>query len=134
LWFEEPFQMRFRVIRPVVVAITVVLLAVVNIAQSKFDLTGNWTFTVETSAGSGTPTIALKQDGDKVTGHYSGQLGEADLTGALKGQELVFEFTVDVQGMPLKCTYTGNVENKDSMKGTVNIAGLANGTFTAKRQ
>jgi hypothetical protein len=134
LWFEEQFQMRFRVIRPVVVAITVVLLVVVNVAQSKIDLTGNWTFTVETSAGSGTPTITLKQDGDKVTGHYSGQLGEADLTGALKGQELVFEFTVDVQGMPLKCTYTGNVENKDSMKGTVNIAGLANGTFTAKRQ
>ena len=34
--------MRFRAIRPVVVAITVVLLVVVNVAQSKIDLTGNW--------------------------------------------------------------------------------------------
>jgi len=122
------------VIRIAGLALAIVALSAIGFAQSKIDLTGSWLFTVETSAGSGTPTISLKQDGDKVTGHYSGQLGEADLTGALKGQELVFEFTVDVQGMPLKCTYTGNVENKDSMKGTVNIAGLANGTFTAKRQ
>jgi hypothetical protein len=122
------------VIRVTGIAFAIVVLSTIGFAQAKIDLTGNWTFTVETSAGSGTPTITLKQDGDKVTGHYSGQLGEADLTGALKGQELVFEFTVDVQGMPLKCTYTGNVDNKDSMKGTVNIAGLANGTFTAKRQ
>jgi hypothetical protein len=123
------------VIRVAGIVFAVVMLSTIAFAQAaKVDLTGNWVFTVETSAGSGTPTITLKQDGDKVTGHYSGQLGEADLTGALKGQELVFEFTVDVQGMPLKCTYTGNVENKDSMKGTVNIAGLANGTFTAKRQ
>jgi hypothetical protein len=123
------------VIRVTGIAFVIVVLSTIGFAQgAKVDLTGNWLFTVETSAGSGTPTITLKQDGDKVTGHYSGQLGEADLTGALKGQELVFEFTVDAQGMPLKCTYTGNVESKDSMKGTVNIAGLANGTFTAKRQ
>jgi hypothetical protein len=126
--------MRYSVSRAIVATVAFLALSIAGFAQAKIDLTGNWTFTVETSAGSGTPTITLKQDGDKVTGHYSGQLGEADLTGALKGQELVFEFTVDVQGMPLKCTYTGNVENKDSMKGTVNIAGLANGTFTAKRQ
>ena len=123
------------VIRIAGIVLAIVMLSTIGFAQAgKVDLTGSWLFTVETSAGSGTPTITLKQDGDKVTGHYSGQLGEADLTGALKGQELVFEFTVDAQGMPLKCTYTGNVENKDSMKGTVNIAGLANGTFTAKRQ
>src|SRR5262245_63011287 len=123
-----------HIIRIAGIALAIVALSTIGFAQSKIDLTGNWVFTVETSAGSGTPTSTLKQDGDKVTGHYSGQLGEADLTGALKGQELVFEFTVDVQGMPLKCTYTGNVENKDSIKGSVNIAGLANGTFTAKRQ
>src|SRR5437773_10839246 len=38
---------------------------------AKIDVTGKWTFTVETSAGSGTPTVTLKQNGQKLTGHYS---------------------------------------------------------------
>jgi len=46
---------------------------------AKTDVTGKWTFTVETGAGSGTPTMTFKQEGEKLTGHYSGQLGEADL-------------------------------------------------------
>jgi len=101
---------------------------------AKTDLTGKWTFNVETSGGSGTPTITLKQDGEKLTGHYSGQLGEADLTGTIKGQEFTFKFTVDAQGNNLECTYKGTAEGKDALKGTVDIAGLANGTFTAKKQ
>ena len=36
--------------------------------------------------------------------------------------------------MKLNCTYTGSIESSDSLKGTVDIAGLAGGTFTAKRQ
>ena len=100
----------------------------------KVDVTGKWMFNVETAAGSGTPTITLKQDGDKLTGHYSGQLGEADLTGTVKGQEIAFKFTVDAQGNNLDCTYTGTIEGKDALKGKVNIAGVADGTFTAKKQ
>lgn len=101
---------------------------------AKVDVTGKWMFNVETSAGSGTPTITLKQDGNKLTGHYSGQLGEADLTGTVKGQEIAFKFSVDAQGNNLDCTYTGTIEGKDALKGKVNIAGLADGTFTAKKQ
>jgi hypothetical protein len=101
---------------------------------AKVDVTGKWMFNVDTAAGSGTPTITLKQDGDKLTGHYSGQLGEADLTGTVKGQEIAFKFAVDAQGNNLECTYTGTIEGKDALKGKVNIAGLADGTFTAKKQ
>ena len=101
---------------------------------AKTDVTGKWAFNVETGAGSGAPTITLKQDGEKLTGHYSGQLGEADLTGTIKGQEFTFKFTVDAQGNNLECTYTGTAESKDSLKGKLDIAGLANGTFTAKKQ
>ena len=101
---------------------------------AKTDLTGKWTFNVETAAGSGQPTITLKQDGEKLTGHYSGQLGEADLTGNVKGAEFTFKFNVDAQGNNLECTYKGTVDAKDAAKGTVNIAGLADGTFTAKKQ
>jgi hypothetical protein len=101
---------------------------------AKTDVTGKWTFNVETGAGSGTPVMTFKQDGEKLTGHYSGQLGEADLAGTVKGQNVEFKFTVDIQGQQLNCIYTGAVDGKDAMKGKVDLVGLGEGTFTAKRQ
>ena len=105
-------------------------------AQSgKVDVTGKWAFNVQTEAGSGSPTVTLKQDGEKLTGHYSSQtFGEQELTGSVKGPDLKFSFSADVQGNSLAVTYTGKVENKDSLKGTVDLGGLGQGTFTAKRQ
>ncbi len=116
-------------------ALVAFLAASVSAQSSKIDVTGKWTFTVQTDAGSGTPTVTLKQEGEKLTGHYSSQnLGEADLIGTVKGQEIKFTFNADAQGTPLTVTYTGTVENKDSMKGSVDLGGLAQGSFTAKRQ
>jgi|SRR5215831_383698 hypothetical protein len=115
-------------------AVVFALVAAIG-AQAPIDLTGKWLFTVDTSAGSGTPTVTLKQDGEKLTGHYSSaQLGEAELTGTVKGRDMKFVFGTDVQGAHLDVTYTGTVESKDSLKGTVNLGGLGQGTFTAKRQ
>jgi hypothetical protein len=128
--------MKSRAVRWTTIAAVAVLVAASAAAgqASKVDVTGKWAFAVETSAGSGTPTITLKQDGEKLTGHYSGQLGEADLAGSVKGQDVTFKFTVDVQGNMLECTYTGTAEDKGAMKGKVSIAGLGDGTFTAKKQ
>ena len=98
------------------------------------DVTGTWVFQVETGAGSGTPAFTFRQQGEKLTGHYSGQLGEADLTGSVKGQAINFTFATEVQGFRVECTYSGRIENKDSMKGTVVIAGLGEGAFTGKRR
>jgi len=105
------------------------------IAQAPVNLTGKWLFTVQTSAGNGMPTVTLKQEGEKLTGHYSSaQLGEAELTGTVKGSDMKFTFGTDVQGAHLEVTYTGTIESKDALKGTVNLGGLGDGTFTAKRQ
>jgi hypothetical protein len=86
--------------------------------SAKVDVTGAWAFTVESGAGTGTPTVTFKQDGEKLTGHYSSMFfGEAELTGAVKGQ--AFEFTVhaEVQGMKIELKFDGTVDGKDSMKG-----------------
>jgi hypothetical protein len=102
---------------------------------TKVDVTGKWAFNVQTDAGTGTPTVTLKQEGEKLTGHYSSQtLGEADVTGTVKGDKFEFTFTADPQGTKLEVKYSGTVENKDSLKGTVDLGGLGTGTFTAKRQ
>jgi hypothetical protein len=100
---------------------------------SKIDVTGKWAFSVETSAGAGAPTMTLKQDGEKLTGHYTGTFGESDLTGTVKGADIAFSFSVDAQGTKINETYTGTID-KDTMKGKIVIEGLGEGTFTAKRQ
>jgi hypothetical protein len=107
--------------------------AVRGAAQANVDVTGKWAFSVETSAGAGAPTFVFKQDGEKLTGHYAGTFGEADLTGTVKGADIAFSFTVDAQGTALKETYTGTVD-KDTMKGKLVIEGVGEGTFTGKRQ
>jgi len=103
---------------------------------AKIDVTGKWVFTVQTDAGTGTPTVTLKQDGEKLTGHYSSEtLGEADVTGTVKGAEVKFSFSANLQGQAVPVAYAGTVDGKDSMKGTIDIAGgMATGTFTAKKQ
>ena len=55
-------------------------------AATTVDVTGAWAFAVEFGGGSGTPTMTFKQDGEKLTGQYVGQLGEAPLSGTLKGE------------------------------------------------
>jgi len=102
-------------------------------AASAVDVTGTWLFSVTTDAGSGTPTISLKQDGEKLAGHYSGQFGEVDLTGTLKGTAIAFGFTVQSDAGSIRVDYSGTVDH-DSMKGTVRYGDLAQGTFTAKKK
>lgn len=102
-------------------------------ADGKVDVTGTWLFDVQTDAGSGTPTFVFKQDGEKLTGTYKGQFGEAPLTGTVKKNAISYEFQIDVQGQVLTFNYDGTVE-RDTMKGKMRIADLADGTFTAKRQ
>jgi hypothetical protein len=97
------------------------------------NVTGDWEFNVTTDQGGGTPTMTFKQDGEKLTGKYNGQFGSADLTGTVKGNAIQFTFSIDVQGQQAPATYKGTVE-KNAMKGTMDIGGMVNGTFTATKK
>lgn len=98
-------------------------------AQDSPNVTGTWTMNVVTDAGSGTPTFNLKQEGDKISGTYTGQLGEAPVTGTIKGNVIHLEFSV--QGNLL--TYDGKATSTE-MEGKVNLAEMASGTFTGKKK
>jgi len=99
------------------------------------NVTGKWVFDVQTSGGSGQPTVTFKQEGEKLTGHYSSQtLGEADFTGTVKGTAIQFTFNAEAQGQQIDVAYSGTVDG-NSMKGTVNMAGgQLTGSFTGKKQ
>ncbi|MBN7812370.1 hypothetical protein J0A68_15565 [Algoriphagus sp. H41] len=104
------------------------LFGLVAQAQTAVDVSGKWNLTVDTDAGSGTPTFLLKQEGEKITGTYSGQLGEAPLTGTIKGGVIHIEFAVEGN----KITYDGKASSTE-MEGKVDLAGMATGTFKGKK-
>jgi hypothetical protein len=115
-------------------AVLVLAVSTLHAGQAKVDVSGTWAFDVQTDAGAGAPTMTFKQDGEKLTGHYTGTFGEAELTGTVKGNDITFSFTADFQGTPLTSTYKGTIENATSMKGTLEITGVGSGSFTAKKK
>jgi len=99
---------------------------------SSIDVTGDWTVQVETDAGSGSPSFSFKQDGEKLTGQYKGLLGESEVAGSVKGSQIEFSFKVSGQ-IEGTVVYTGTTDGA-TMKGKVNLAGAAEGTFTGKKK
>ena len=104
-------------------------------ARQAVDVTGTWVFDVTTDAGGGMPTVTFQQDGEALTGHYSSDnLGEADLTGTVRGREINFSFEVDAQGFALDVTYAGTIEDDGTMQGSMSLGDVGSGTFTGKRE
>jgi hypothetical protein len=95
------------------------------------DLTGTWNCKVDLGDQKGSPSFILKQDGEKLTGTYSGALGEAPITGAVKGSDVTIDF--EVSGAAFH--YAGKLD-KDGTKieGTCDYGGQASGTFVATKK
>ncbi|HEY4308288.1 MAG TPA: hypothetical protein VGN12_02450 [Pirellulales bacterium] len=95
----------------------------------KIDATGSWSCEIKLGDNAGTPEFTFKQEGEKLTGKYKGQFGDANLKGTVNGDAI--EFAFEVQGNEIK--YKGTIE-KDTMKGEADYAGQAEGTWTALRK
>ena len=95
-------------------------------------LTGTWGLEVTHSAGTSTPTLNITQTGEKLNGKYVGSYGESVLTGSIKGTD--FTFSVEI-GTEQKVTvvYTGTLAG-DTVKGTLTMGEMGEGTFTGKRK
>ena len=100
---------------------------------SAADVTGTWIMAVETGAGSGSPTFVLVQKGEALSGSYKGQLGEAQVTGTVKGDDVTIEYKVEAQGQSLAVKYSGKTDGK-KMSGKVSLGQLGDGTFTGSKQ
>ena len=96
-------------------------------------LTGTWALEVKTDAGSGTPTVTFKQEGQKLSGRYVGMFGESALSGEVKEKAFSFSVAVNADGNAVTITYTGTVE-QNALSGRVTFGNLGEGTFTGKRQ
>ncbi|MBZ5522792.1 MAG: hypothetical protein LAP21_11190 [Acidobacteriia bacterium] len=95
------------------------------------DVTGTWNAKVKLGDQAGSPTFVLKQDGEKLTGTYSGALGEAPVRGTIKGDQITLDF--DASGAAIH--YAGKLDaDGKKIEGTVDYGGQASGTFTAVRK
>jgi hypothetical protein len=112
--------------------LTVAALSVAQMAGAA-DVTGTWIMSVQTSAGSGSPTFVLVQKGEALSGSYRGQLGEAQVTGTVKDDEVTIEYKVDGQAGSLAVKYSGKTDGK-TMSGKVSLGQLGEGTFTGTKQ
>lgn len=98
-------------------------------------LTGTWIVSLQLDSMSATPTLVLKQDGEKLSGDYvSEQYGKFPLTGTAKGNDITLSFSMSVQGTALDVTYSGTIEKDGSLKGTANYGDMMSGSFVATRK
>lgn len=103
--------------------------------KPKIDVTGTWAFTVQSPAGTGSPSVTFKQAGDTLTGEYkSNALGTHGFKGTLKDGKISFAFDAESGGQQFTMSFTGTVDDKDNMKGSIDFSGMATGSFTGKRQ
>jgi hypothetical protein len=100
------------------------------------NVAGKWQVAMELSIGTSNPVLTLKQDGDKITGTYAGRYGESKLTGKLgTDRQLQFQVALEAEGQSAAMYFAGEVAADGQMitKGTVQIDGLGEGTWVAKR-
>ena len=107
-----------------------ILLLVLAVSACGADISGKWAFDVVTDQGNGSPTFEFQQTGDKLTGVYKGALGEGKLEGTVKGNQVDFAVTTE-NG---KIVYAGTLDGATKIKGQVDLAGMASGTFTGTKQ
>lgn len=130
-----------QTLRSVVVALGLAMIPVAAQSQSspakpdtsKIDVTGKWNFYIETPV-QGSPTVTFTVKGDSLKGQYvSNAIGTHDFVGTIKGRTLLFSFPAESGGQSFTMAFTAKVEDADTMSGTIDFSGMANGTFTAKR-
>jgi len=94
------------------------------------DISGAWQFSLQTPTTKGSPSFEFKQDGENLTGTYSGKFGKATLSGTVKGDQVQFSFDAPSG----KFLYKGTVDGPTSMKGDFELVGTEKGTFTATKK
>jgi hypothetical protein len=102
--------------------------------EKAVDVAGKWAMSLEMQTGTGTPTLTIKQDGEKLTGTYAGRYGEFALKGEIKGHAITFGFSMSAEGTDVAMMFEGEVATDgQTMKGDASVGPLGDATWSAKR-
>ncbi len=104
-------------------------------AQTPADVAGDWVLSVDTDAGTTTPSVVLEQNGTELTGHYSSEaVGEADVKGSVSGKDFTWSLSLSQGGYDIELTYTCTLQDDGTLTGQLDLGGAGGGSFTGKRQ
>jgi hypothetical protein len=110
---------------------TVFTLAFVLGAQfASADVSGKWAFAVDVMGQTGNAAVTIEQTSEaSISGNYAGQLGTSEFTGTTDGTQMSFTLVNDLGSV----TYKGALQDNGSITGSVDFAGMAEGTFVATK-
>jgi hypothetical protein len=115
----------------------VLFVALLAIPALAADISGTWQFSVDIDGGGhGDPTFVLKVAAGKITGTYSGPLGELPVAGTVKADAatLIVKPKPQDDGTPVTVTYSAKIQSADKMSGTVVFSAGGAGKWTATRK
>jgi hypothetical protein len=100
------------------------LAAILAVAASAADISGNWKGTAEGPNGAIERGFVFKQDGTKLTGETTSQfLGKSVINdGKVEGDDISFSITANFNGNETKLVYKGKVSG-DEIKLTSDFGG-----------
>jgi hypothetical protein len=103
--------------------------------KAPLSIAGKWAMTLEMAMGNGTPSLELKQDGEKLTGTYTGRYGAAPIVGTLRDHSIEFKVNIVAEGTEVEMLFTGEVTSDGaSMRGDASLGPAGDATWLARKQ
>jgi len=97
------------------------------------NVTGVWDMSVETPNGTIENVATLKQEGEKLTGTLSSQMGEIAMEGTVVGNEIKWVLNIDMGGQQVAIAFAGKVEG-EAMAGVFEMGGMGTAAWNAKKR
>jgi hypothetical protein len=96
------------------------------------DVGGEWAVTFATPGGPQDFTMFVAQEGARLSGRLTSDVGEFRLTGTVDGNHLKIVWSLPDAGKMLEITFTATIDG-DSMTGTARLGNLGEGPMSAER-
>jgi hypothetical protein len=97
------------------------------------DVTGVWDMVVETPQGALENVATFKQEGEKLAGTLTSQMGEIALEGTVVGNEIKWILNIDAGGQQMSIAFAGKVEG-EAMTGIFEMGGMGSAAWSAKKR
>jgi L-seryl-tRNA(Ser) seleniumtransferase len=99
------------------------------------DLTGDWDFSIQYEASTGTHYLAITQEGAAISGTHKGEFLSRPLTGNVNGASVSLRSNVPERqiGNALSYTFTGTIQGRQ-MSGELDMGEYMKAKWTAKRR
>ena len=100
--------------------------------SAQANVAGEWAVSFTTPMGLMEFAMAVSQNGTKLTGHMTSDVGEFPLKGTIDGDQVTIDWTLNDNGKMVEITFKGKVEG-DKISGTAKLGTLGQGPFSADR-